>query len=239
MYSVLDWNALPTRGIECIPATLPKPHTYHGRYTIAAARWMLRRLSFQTLWFRMHDREQLSQWLAAIAAGDHGAFKQLYAATSAHLYALQLRILHNRERAQDALQETYISVWNKANSYAPERGAPLTWLLSIARYRALDMVRRQRPEVPLPESPDMAATWLEDENALDPAAESENLESLDAVQICLKTLEPQQRQSVLLAYYEGLTHQELSQRLGAPLGTVKSWIRRGLTRLRECLLEVM
>ena len=83
----------------------------------------------------------------------------------------------------------------------------------------------------------MMATLLEDEQALSPLEENENQQSLDAIQVCLKTLQPQQRDSVLLAYYEGLTHQELSQRLGAPLGTVKSWIRRGLMRLRECLAE--
>ena len=83
----------------------------------------------------------------------------------------------------------------------------------------------------------MMATLLEDEQALSPLEENENQQSLDAIQECLKTLPAQQRDSVLLAYYEGLTHQELSQRLDAPLGTVKSWIRRGLMRLRECLAE--
>ena len=81
------------------------------------------------------------------------------------------------------------------------------------------------------------ATLLEDEQALSPLEENENQQSLDAIRVCLKTLQPQQRDSVLLAYYEGLTHQELAERLDAPLGTVKSWIRRGLMRLRECLAE--
>jgi RNA polymerase sigma-70 factor (ECF subfamily) len=89
----------------------------------------------------------------------------------------------------------------------------------------------------MPEEPDMMATLLEDEQALSPLEENENQQSLDAIRVCLKTLQPQQRDSVLLAYYEGLTHQELAERLDAPLGTVKSWIRRGLMRLRECLAE--
>ena len=83
----------------------------------------------------------------------------------------------------------------------------------------------------------MVATLLEDEQSLSPVEENENQQSLDAIRLCLKTLQPQQRDSVLLAYYEGLTHQELAERLDAPLGTVKSWIRRGLLRLRECLAE--
>ena len=153
------------------------------------------------------------------------------------LYALLLRILRSPERAQDALQDAYVKVWQKADTYTPERGTPLTWLLSIARYRALDVLRRKRPEVAMPEEPDMMATLLEDEQALSPLEENENQQSLDAIRACLKTLQPQQRDSVLLAYYDGLTHQELSQRLDAPLGTVKSWIRRGLMRLRECLAE--
>ncbi len=187
----------------------------------------------------MTDRDQLKQWLTATASGDQQAFQKLYTATSPQLYALLLRILRNPDRAQDALQDAYVKIWQKADTYSSERGAPLTWLLSIARYRALDALRRKRPEVAMPEEPDMAATLLEDETSLNPSEENENLQSLDAVQTCLTTLQPQQRESVLLAYYEGLTHQELSSRLGAPLGTVKSWIRRGLMRLRECLSEVV
>ena len=185
----------------------------------------------------MAERDQLTEWLAATAHGDEQAFQRLYAATSSQLYALLLRILRNPERAQDALQDAYVRVWQKADTYTPERGAPLTWLLSIARYRALDVLRRKRPEVAMPEEPDMVATLLEDEQSLSPLEENENQQSLDAISVCLQTLQPQQRDSVLLAYYEGLTHQELSERLDAPLGTVKSWIRRGLLRLRECLAE--
>lgn len=186
----------------------------------------------------MAEREQLAAWLVATAEGDQQAFQQLYAATSSQLYSLLLRILRRPESAQDALQDAYIRVWQKADTYSPERGAPLTWLLSIARYRALDMLRRKRPEVAMPEEPDMIATLLEDQQSLSPLEENENQQSLDAVTHCLKTLQQQQRESVLLAYYEGLTHQELAERMAAPLGTVKSWIRRGLLRLRDCLAEL-
>lgn len=185
----------------------------------------------------MADREQLVEWLAATAEGDERAFQQLYSATSSQLYGVLLRILRQPDRAQDALQDAYVRIWQKADTYSPERGAPLTWLSSIARYRALDMLRRKRPEVALPEEPDMIATLLEDDQSLSPAEENENQQSLDAIRDCLSTLAPQQRDSVLLAYYEGLTHQELAARMNAPLGTVKSWIRRGLLRLRECLGE--
>ena len=98
----------------------------------------------------MAEREQLAEWLSATARGDEQAFQRLYAATSSQLYGLLPRILRNPERAQDALQDAYVRVWQKADTYAPERGAPLTWLLSIARYRALDVLRRKRPEVAMP-----------------------------------------------------------------------------------------
>jgi len=183
------------------------------------------------------DREQLAEWLAATAEGDRIAFQKLYSATSSQLYASVLRILRSPERAQDALQDAYIRIWQKADTYTPERGAPLTWLMSIARYRALDALRRKRPEVAMPEEPDMVASLLEDEQSLSPVEENENQQSLDAVNQCLQTLQDNQRKSVLLAYYQGLTHQELAEHMNAPLGTVKSWIRRGLTRLQSCLAQ--
>lgn len=185
----------------------------------------------------MTERKQLAEWLAATAAGDRTAFRKLYAATSSQLYASVLRMLRSPERAQDALQDTYIRIWQKAGTYTPERGAPLTWLMSIARHRALDAMRRKRPEVAMPEDPDMVASLLEDEQSLSPVEENENQQSLDAVKRCLQTLQTNQRQSVLLAYYQGLTHQELAEYMDAPLGTVKSWIRRGLERLQICLAE--
>lgn len=185
----------------------------------------------------MADREQLAEWLAATAAGDQAAFQKLYAATSSQLYASVLRILRTPDKAQDAVQDAYIRVWQKADTYTPERGAPLTWLLSIARYRALDALRRKRPEVAMPEDPDMIASLLEDEQSLSPLQENENQQSLEAVKSCMQTLDGNHRQSVLLAYYQGMTHQELADHMDAPLGTVKSWIRRGLGRLQSCLAQ--
>lgn len=187
----------------------------------------------------MTDRDELTLWLQATAAGDQHAFQKLYNATSPQLYALLLRILKKPDRAEDALQDAYVKIWQKAGTYAPDRGAPSTWLLAIARYRALDTLRRQRPEVGMPEEANLAATILEDHVAPGPSEANENLQSLDAVHTCLTTLSPEQRKSVLLAYYEGLTHPELARRLNAPIGTVKSWIRRGLSRLRQCLAEML
>ncbi|MES1942650.1 putative RNA polymerase sigma factor (ECF family) protein [Salinisphaera sp. PC39] len=186
----------------------------------------------------MASPEQLTTWLNATADGDQRAFRQLYTATSPQLYALLLRILKTEERAEDALQDAFVKIWQKAGTYSPDRGAPLTWLMSVARYRALDLLRRQRPEVGLPEDADLAAAVLVDEVSRSPAQDQETLQSLESVQTCLGTLQDEHKRSLLLAYYDGLTHQELSRKLDAPLGTVKSWIRRGLMRLRECLAEL-
>lgn len=185
----------------------------------------------------MAEPKQLAQWIADTAHGNQRSFQLLYSATAPHLYALLLRILKTQDRADDALQDAFVKVWQKAETYVPERGAPITWLLSIARYRALDMLRRRRPEVGLPEDPDMQALVLSDDNANGPALDNETMQSLNAIKSCLKTLQTEQQQSLLLAYYQGMTHSEIAAKMDAPLGTVKSWVRRGLMRLRECLAE--
>ena len=166
----------------------------------------------------MADAEQLRRLLEATARGDERAFAELYRATSSHLYGLLLRMLQRRDWAEEALQDCFVKIWQKAETYEAEKGAPLTWLLTVARYRALDLLRVKRPEVEMPDSDEefsLPPLTLQDE-AQDPLAR-------------------EQREAVLLAYYEGYTHQELSARMNAPLGTVKSWVRRGLARLREAL----
>lgn len=185
------------------------------------------------------DAEALRRLLAATATGDAAAFRRLYEATSAHLYGLLLRMLKRRDWAEEALQDCYLKIWHRADSYMPDKGQPLTWLLSVARYRALDLLRVQRPEVALPgdeQEPALPPLALADgAAAADPYARTLEREGLARLQRCLDGLDGEQRRSLLLAYYEGYTHAELAQRLQAPLGTVKSWVRRGLLRLRECL----
>ena len=182
----------------------------------------------------MADAELLTRLLALTATGDQRAFQQLYANSSSHLFGLLLRMLKRRDWAEEALQDCYIKIWQKAETYEPLKGAPLTWLMTVARYRALDLLRVKRPEVEMPEEGEEVPFSMEDtsESPEDRAVESEGIGRLEG---CMKGLQQEQRQSVLLAYYEGYTHQELAARLNAPLGTVKSWVRRGLSKLRECL----
>jgi len=182
--------------------------------------------------------DTLETWLSQTASGDEAAFRKLYDAASPHLFALLLRMLKDRTRAEEALQDVFVRIWQKADTYSSDRGKPLTWLLTIARYRALDLLRRQRPEDAMPDDPDLEAMLLVDEDGRGPGAETETREAIEAVRVCMERLQDEQRRSVLMAYYEGLTHSELADRLKTPIGTVKSWIRRGLLRLRECLAEV-
>lgn len=182
----------------------------------------------------MADAEHLAQLLADTAMGNQASFRALYAASSPHLFGLLLRMLKRRDWAEEALQDCYLKVWQKAETYQPQKGTPLTWLMTVARYRALDLLRIKRPEVEMPEEGEEQPYSMADasESPEDRAIEGEGMGRLEN---CMKGLQEEQRQSVLLAYYEGYTHQELASRLGAPLGTVKSWVRRGLARLRECL----
>lgn len=180
------------------------------------------------------DTERLVRLLADTGAGDQRAFAQLYEACSSHLFGLLLRMLKRRDWAEEALQDCFLRVWQKADTYAPEKGAPLTWLMTVARYRALDLIRMKRPEVEMPEEGEEAPMTFAavGESPEDRAVEREGLGML---RDCMRDLQSEQKRSVLLAYYEGYTHQELARVMNAPLGTVKSWVRRGLTRLRECL----
>ena len=188
----------------------------------------------------MADADQLTQLLAATAAGDQQSFRKLYEATSSHLFALLVRMLKRQDWAEEALQDCYLRIWQKSESYEPGKGAPLTWLLAIARYRALDLLRMRRPEVMEHQTggddEDEGPSLLDaPDPTQDPLARAEEREGIGRLERCMEGLGGEQRNSVLLAYYEGYTHQELAARLKAPLGTVKSWVRRGLAQLRDCL----
>lgn len=170
--------------------------------------------------------------LRATARGDVGAFKRLYNATSARLYAVVLRITKRPDVAEDVLQEVYLRIWQHAASQRGSDGSAFGWMLSIARNRALDWLRGQRDEQPY-DAAMAVETASGDGNDIEALAQA----SADAKALhhCLSKLEPEQRRCIVLAYLDGYTHQELAEKLMAPLGSVKSWIRRGRIRLKECL----
>ena len=187
----------------------------------------------------MANDKQLTSLLEAISQGDRRAFSDLYRQTSSHLYGLLVRMLKRRDWAEEALQDCYVRIWQKAETFDASKGAPMTWMMSVARYRALDLLRMKRPEVSMPEGEEDASLppmSMADERQ-DPLASAAESQGLSRMHSALAQLPVEQRKAVLLAYYEGYTHQELSTHLGAPLGTVKSWVRRGLARLRQVLDE--
>ena len=180
------------------------------------------------------QQAHLAQLLTRTASGDRQAFAALYAATKGKLFAVSLRIVRERQLAEEVLQDGFVSIWNHAADYAAARSAPMTWMTAIVRNRSLDIVRRAREE---PDVDDALSSNLVDESAA-PAREAQDRAEAHDVRRCLEELEAEQRQSIALAFFHGLTHSELAAHLQRPLGTVKTHIRRGLMKLRDCLMRV-
>ncbi|WP_369573385.1 RNA polymerase sigma factor [Acidithiobacillus sp. IBUN Pt1247-S3] len=178
----------------------------------------------------MIDSADLEQLLRAVARGDQQAFQRFYRETSAHLYPVALRILREEGRAADCLQDAFIKIWLKASEYQQGR-SPIAWAAAIVRYQAIDLLRRLPKDEPGWEEPDWEREeWgaMGEESALYPA-ERKRLED------CLQFLSTEQRQAIVQAFYRAATYEEVATQFGAALGTVKSWIRRGLLLLKDCL----
>jgi RNA polymerase sigma-70 factor (ECF subfamily) len=199
-----------------------------GRADLAAGR---RR---RTLYPGMLNQDQagpaaLSDLLGGAAAREQRAFAELYAASSARLFGVILRILRDREQAAEVLQDAYLTIWQCAGDYQADKGTPMAWMVAIARNRALDLRRHRRPELTLDCLEELADA---DANLMDLF---EDAAGGRALRHCLDELDRRQRQSVLLAFAEGYTQVELAALLACPLGTAKSLVRRGLLKLKECL----
>jgi RNA polymerase sigma factor (sigma-70 family) len=178
------------------------------------------------------NRSQLVAALARVAGGERAALQIVYRETSAKLFGVCLRILNDRSEAEDVLQQVYLTVWRKASSFDPARASPITWLVAIARNRSIDRLRataggRRMEAIEAAEEvrdPALAASEL-----VEAAQESARLN------LCLEQLEPRQSTAIRSAFLDGNTYDELAERMKVPLGTMKSWIRRGLLKLRDCL----
>ena len=174
--------------------------------------------------------QHLESLLDRCAAADSTALQRLYELASPFLFACLTRILRRRALAEEALQDVFVSIWQRAGQFRASRGRPMAWMMSIARYRAIDLLRHERsapmlvPDLPeLVESADPkedAAPWM-------PA--------VGLLERCLSLLTDHQRNCLELAFVGGNSHEDISRLTGNPLGTVKSWIRRGLQSLRQCL----
>ncbi|WP_140626863.1 sigma-70 family RNA polymerase sigma factor [Methylibium rhizosphaerae] len=176
----------------------------------------------------------LASLLARVALHDRVAFEALYRATSSHLLGIAFRVLGQRERAEEVLQEAYMNVWHAAASYNAAVATPMTWMINIVRNKAIDAARSGRTEkastTAIDDDFDIAADdhW-EPQHLLDESLTKLNIDS------CMGSLSASQRQALALAYYRGMVHTEIAEALNAPLGTAKAWVRRGLDKLKDCL----
>jgi RNA polymerase sigma-70 factor (ECF subfamily) len=194
----------------------------------------------------------LQALLSRAALGDRAAFEALYRDTSGYLLGVILRIVGDRDLAEDLLQEVYVNVWRAAGGFDAQRSQPLTWLTSIARNRAIDGLRRRKADPVVPVSqlgrlggphdsdgdsgPDLLESTVDD--GAGPLELMQQAAEAQGVQTCLEQLTHEQQQCLSLAYYRGLSHAETAAHLSQPLGTVKSWVRRALLAMRDCLGRV-
>lgn len=173
--------------------------------------------------------ERLAELLARTALRDQSAYEALYRATAPKLFGFALRILQRRDVAEDCLQDAFVNIWHRAGDYRPDRAQPFTWMAVIVRNRALDLLRAASNVREITVDDDLDAF---EAHAPEPGVGTEDAAALRR---CLDTLPAPHRQAIALSYFRGLAHAELARSLAEPLGTVKTWIRRGLMQLRECL----
>ncbi len=177
-------------------------------------------------------RRQLVAAIHRVAAGDRTALRLAYSETSAKLFGVCLRILGDRSEAEDVLQEVYLTVWRKAASFDESVASPITWLVAIARNRSIDRLRSgaaSRANAPIEAAADIPDAGLSALERLERNDERARLSD------CLRELEERQSAAICSAFLDGFTYEELAERARVPLGTMKSWIRRGLLKLRTCL----
>ena len=174
--------------------------------------------------------------LQACARGEHQALQQLYQREARYLLGVALRIVRQHQHAEDVLHDAFISIWQRASTFDPARGAGRGWIYSVVRHAALNRVRSGAREVSVDEE---AVAAIEDDAAMvahaaaaDPFELRADLGRLDT---CLSQLEPARRDCILYAYVDGCSHSEIAERTQTPLGTVKAWIQRGMRVLRECM----
>jgi len=176
-------------------------------------------------------REALRDAMVRLAEGDQAALEQIYNATRVKLFGICFRILGDQKEAEDALQDVYVNLWQRADRYDPERASPISWLSTFARNRAVDRLRTGKVRagavtvdeaMPLPDEAPLADTLLVD------------AERDAQIHKCIEELDPNTRKHIRSAFFDGYTYAQLAERADVPLGTMKSWIRRGLNKLRVC-----
>jgi RNA polymerase sigma-70 factor (ECF subfamily) len=185
----------------------------------------------------MADAADLAALLARVALRDRAAFRRLYEAASPPLFGVALRIVNRRDRAEEVLQDAFVSIWNKAAGYRADMSQPMTWMTAIVRNRALDELRsesrHQADSLDGDEENDVLDGQVDERP--NPLQLLEQAGDALAIRGCLDAIDGAQRQCLALAYYHGMSHSEVASHIGSPIGTVKVWLRRGLEKLRRCL----
>ena len=174
--------------------------------------------------------DDLSRLIQRVGLGDRQAFRDLYRLTSAKLFGVCLRVLREKSEAEDALQEVYIKIWHNAARFAVTGQSPVSWLAAVARNHAIDRIRARKPQsVDIDLVPEMADEAPDPEQASVAAGERQRIDN------CLGKLRADRAEAVRGAYIEGYSYQELAERYRLPINTVRTWLRRSLLQLRECL----
>ena len=176
-------------------------------------------------------RQQLVEAMADAASGETSAVKTIYDMTSAKLFGICLRICGDREAAEDVLQDVYVKVWRRASSFDPAKASPISWMAVIARNASIDWCRRETRHAA--SSDDTLMMAIDDAPLAD--TRLEQVEMRARLMACLENLSADQSGAIRLAFLEGRTYQQLSQDQGTPVGTLKSWVRRGIAQLKACL----
>jgi RNA polymerase sigma-70 factor (ECF subfamily) len=177
------------------------------------------------------EHDEVSRLLLRTAKGDRRAFSELYRQSSPRLLGVCVRMLRERREAEEVLQEIYVTVWRRAAAFDPARSSAMTWLIALTRNKVIDRLR-QRPDATINDG--FALESLADENPT-PASSAEAAQEYERLSRCLEALESHQRISIQEAFFSGMTYSALASRTSVPLGTLKSWVRRGLLQLRACL----
>jgi RNA polymerase sigma-70 factor (ECF subfamily) len=174
--------------------------------------------------------DDINALLGRVSLGDRAAFARVYVLVSPKLFGVLLRILKNRQEAEDALQEVFVKIWQRADRFRPEEGRAETWMMAIARNHAIDMLRSRKPQASaIDEAFDLAGDEIDPETAAINRSEGSRIEK------CMGLLESDKADAVKRAYVEGLSYQELAEFYNIPLNTMRTWLRRSLLKLRECL----
>jgi RNA polymerase sigma-70 factor (ECF subfamily) len=182
---------------------------------------------------KLTEPQKLEALLAKCALGDRAAFAQLYQASASKLNGIAHRILNNIDSANEILQEAYVQIWNNATEYRSDKAEPMTWMASIVRYRAYDRIKYEKRRI---EGAQIRAD-IENFDSIESSQKDGALicEMNQQLETCLATLETTQRESILMAYYFGYSREEISSQFDTPINTIKSWLRRGIERLQQCL----